>query len=201
VDLCDIARAAVHDAQPAADRRNQQLALSVPHSPVAVCGHRESLSRLVVILLDNAVKYTPAGGSILIRISTPANGAPAASAAMIEVVDSGPGISGARPLCSTGSIGAHFARESGARRTGLGLSIARTIALRHGGNVWVTDPASGGRLSRREVCPPLDAASRHRAGAEVAGARRLIGHPGTTTDRELMAVAMLARREGSRQVG
>ena len=92
LDLRDIARAAVHDAQPAVDHHGLQLGLSVPASPVAVSGHRDSLSRLVLILLDNAVKYTPAGGSIRIDISTPTNGAALPRAAMIEVVDSGPGI-------------------------------------------------------------------------------------------------------------
>jgi heavy metal sensor kinase len=158
VDLRDIARTAVHDTQPAVDRHGLQLALSVPPSAVAVSGHRESLSRLVLILLDNAVKYTPSGGSIRLAISTTSNGAAPAPAAIIEVVDSGPGI---RPE-DRGRVFDRFyrgapAREAAPDGSGLGLSIARTIVERHGGSVRLTDPASGSGC-RVEVSLPLQAA-------------------------------------------
>jgi PAS domain S-box-containing protein len=102
---------------------------------VVVEGHRDRLSQLVMILLENALKYTPTHGTV--RLESRVNG----DHAEFRVIDTGPGI-------ATEDLERVFERffradKSRARSdddpggTGLGLPIARWITEQHGGKVWL----------------------------------------------------------------
>jgi signal transduction histidine kinase len=97
---------------------------------VRVVGDAGWLERLLLNLLDNAIKFTAAHGKILVRVATDGG------QAMLEVRDSGIGIGAeALPHVFDRFYQADAARSSETGGVGLGLSLARWIALRHGATI------------------------------------------------------------------
>jgi len=108
-------------------------------APVAVQGDGGALRRAMLNLLENGVKYTPAGGRV--EISLAAEGA----TALIVVEDTGPGIDAAdaeRIFEPFVRLDAARARETGG--SGLGLAIARSIVVAHRGTLAVGRATAGG---------------------------------------------------------
>jgi signal transduction histidine kinase len=106
-------------------------------------GDSQALRRLFLILLDNAVKYTPTGGSV--RVTASSVGADA----VVEVRDTGAGISAAElPHLFERfyRIGNDRSRATGG--VGLGLSIAKWIASRHRGDISVESHPGAGSTFR-----------------------------------------------------
>ena len=108
-------------------------------APVAVLGDAGSLRRALLNLVENGVKYTPAGGRVEVSVAA------AAGEAVIAVEDTGPGID---PR-DAGRIFEPFVRLDAARDresggSGLGLAIARSIVVAHRGTLEVERPALGG---------------------------------------------------------
>jgi heavy metal sensor kinase len=130
--------------------RGKGIALDarLPSEPIVVTGDRDALRRLFLILLDNAIKYTPAGGVATVAVSV--QGANAVGA----VIDNGIGI----PADDLPHVFERFYRVDRARSrelggAGLGLAIARWIAESHGGAIAVSSELERG--SRFEVRLPL----------------------------------------------
>jgi heavy metal sensor kinase len=101
--------------------------------PITLQGDRTRLRQLLTNIVQNGIKYTPAGGSVTIRLRTEAD------QAMIEVSDTGIGFS----QDDEERVFQRFYRAGDARSTdgggaGLGLSIAQAIAEGHGGEITVT---------------------------------------------------------------
>ncbi|HET6287809.1 MAG TPA: ATP-binding protein [Amycolatopsis sp.] len=110
--------------------------------PAPVAGEPVQLERLLRNLLDNAVRH--ARSSVTVRLRREAG------EAVLEVLDDGPGI----PAADRERVFDRFARLDDARArdaggTGLGLTLARDIAVRHGGSLRAEDGASGARLVAR----------------------------------------------------
>jgi two-component system OmpR family sensor kinase len=126
-DLLILAEEAAHRARLVAERR--QVVLVVRGEPAVVSVDRELVARALDNLVDNAVKFTPAGGLIEVTVEG------AAAAAFVHVTDAGSGI----PPEHEPHLFERFFRGDPARATdggaGLGLAIARGIALAHGGDV------------------------------------------------------------------
>jgi heavy metal sensor kinase len=121
-------------------------------------GDRARIKQVVVNLLDNAIKYTPPGGSIQINVR--ARG----SKAILEVVDTGIGIpAGALPHVFERFFRVDKARSRGAGGAGLGLAIVKSICTAHGGQVGVA--SAEGRGSRFTVELPLAKPARAKANA------------------------------------
>jgi len=119
----------------------------------------DKLRSIVDNLISNAVKFTPPGGTIIVR----ARAAGAAGEAVIEVLDSGPGI----PAEERENIFNLFFRgrtkaDSSVKGSGLGLAIARELVEAHGGRIAVVGEGSGGHfrvtLPRRSARALADAA-------------------------------------------
>jgi heavy metal sensor kinase len=113
-----------------ADAKGISLHVELPESPVWIEGDANSLRRLFLILLDNAVKYTPPQGRITVSLSA------SDGSAVAEVRDTGIGIA-AQDLSH---IFERFFRADRARSretggAGLGLSIGKWIAEGHGGTI------------------------------------------------------------------
>ena len=110
-------------------------------TPVAVVGDASALRRALLNLIDNAVKYTPAGGKVevsLLREGT---------TAVIAVRDTGPGIAAE----DADRVFQPFVRLDPAREAvpdgaGLGLSIARSIVVAHGGDLTLGGAPGGGSI-------------------------------------------------------
>jgi signal transduction histidine kinase len=121
--------------------------LRVAHiDPVRVRGDEDSLRRLVLILLDNAVKYTPAGEhEAFVTLSLTREG----GQAVLKVCDTGIGIDPA----DLQNIFDRFYRADRARDrqgTGLGLPIAQSLAEQHGGSIAVeSTPGHGSTFAVR----------------------------------------------------
>ena len=126
-DLQQVVQLAVADVLAQASAKQIDLGLADPPgpAPLDVAGQAEALRILLRNLLDNAIKYTPAGGQVDVSLQRQ-NGQPA-----LTVEDSGPGI--AEP--DQARVFDRFYRASeGAQETGsgLGLAIVKVIAERHG---------------------------------------------------------------------
>lgn len=168
-DLALVARETLDAASAVAREREVTLKVNAPAAPLMVVGERFQLAQVVQNLVDNAVKYTPAGGEVTIDIGAagdredvtgkagrrwPDAGrialltpAPAAnrSYAFVRVEDAGPGI-GRRYLPRLGERFFRVEREMGDERggTGLGLAIVKHIVNRHRGGLMVeSQPGKG----------------------------------------------------------
>jgi signal transduction histidine kinase len=109
----------------------------VASEPALVIGREEELARMLTNLLDNASRY--ARDRVIVSVAKPEPGL-----VRVEVRDDGPGI----PAADRERIFERFARVDEARDrghggAGLGLAIARDIAVRHGGRLYVAGSASG----------------------------------------------------------
>ena len=97
-----------------------------------VGGHADRLRQLVLVLLDNALKYTPQTGTVRMSLNVEANHA------LLRVTDTGPGIAANQlPRVFERFYRADPSRSRETGGTGLGLSIARWIAEQHGAQVWL----------------------------------------------------------------
>jgi len=136
VDLAALARAAVADAAPEAERRRIDLALDAP-APAVVPGQAEALAVLLRNLLENALRHVPEGGRVRVGVRAAGEGAE------LVVEDSGPGIAPEdRPRVLD-----RFYRAPGApgHGSGLGLAIVCAVAERHGATLALDEsPALGG---------------------------------------------------------
>ena len=137
VGLQAVAQLALADVAPAAQARTIDLGL-LDSDAATVQGNAEALRMLLRNLLDNAVKYTPAGGRVDLQIRrVPGQGV------QLTVEDSGPGIA---PVHRS-RVMQRFVRETtdGAPGSGLGLAIVRAIAQAHGASVVLdASPQLGG---------------------------------------------------------
>jgi signal transduction histidine kinase len=145
VDLGPLVADSLREMQHAADGRSVTLHLHLPDRPLIVDGEPGSLRRLLLILLDNAVRYSRVGGAVHVRVKgEPAGGVDRPAFAVLEVLDEGVGVEAA----DLPHVFEQFYRGSAARQqvpdgSGLGLSIARTIVERHGGTISVESGAGG----------------------------------------------------------
>jgi two-component system sensor histidine kinase TctE len=125
VELSELARTVVHDWVQASFNHRIDLGFEQPGYPVMLNGNPVMLRELLSNLIDNALRYTPAGGSVTVRVRA---NVPAGEA-LLEVEDTGPGI----PATERGHVFERFYRILGSHveGSGLGLSIVREIAQQH----------------------------------------------------------------------
>jgi two-component system sensor histidine kinase BaeS len=147
LDLADAGRDGIARAATAFVAKG--VALDSDLAAVTVKGDRERLLQVVANLLENALKFTPAGGRVVLTVASgdgPA-GAPGSKSgwAILTVADSGPGID---PI-DLPFIFDRFYRAQAARGThgvGLGLAIARGLVEAQGGVIEAADSAAGGAV-------------------------------------------------------
>jgi two-component system OmpR family sensor kinase len=130
-DLGEVLVEAAAELGPMAEHHE----LSINVEPAIVEGVRDELHRLVLNLLENAIRHTPPGTSI--RAATATRGGDA----VLTVADSGPGIAPALRQ----RVFERFVRggRDGGRGSGLGLAIVRSVAQSHGGTVVLLAPEHG----------------------------------------------------------
>ena len=128
VDMAEVASAAVETSTPAIQAAGHRLELDMPTARLGVVGDAARLTQLVANLLNNAARYTPAGGHITVRAWAEDGWA------FVAVRDTGRGID---PQ-SIKSIFDMFVRGRATRTgegLGVGLALARRIAEIHGGSL------------------------------------------------------------------
>ncbi len=140
LDAVEVARSTVRRAGALAAERGLTLAGPADGAaPLPVQGDADRLVQLLLVLVDNAMRHSPAGGTVTV------SAAGAGRHAEIAVSDQGPGV----PVDAREAIFEPFARVAGGRAladegSGLGLAIARRLAQLHGGNLTVGDAPGGG---------------------------------------------------------
>jgi signal transduction histidine kinase len=136
IDLGGLATAIAGRLSLAAHEKEIALSIDAPHMP-PVAGDGDRLAQVLTNLIGNAIKYTPAGGSVWVRAQ------PREGGVEVLVQDNGIGI-------EEGELARIFERfyqvdkARGPRRgTGLGLAIVREIVSAHGGRIQVTSAGKG----------------------------------------------------------
>ena len=132
VDLGTVARASVESARPGADNRAVTLIAEIPPEPVVVSGDVLRLGQACDNLLSNALKFTPAGGTVTVAVTVGGDDV------VVSFADTGMGI----PADEIDRLFTRFFRSSTAMRqavqgVGLGLSITKAIVTAHGGSLGV----------------------------------------------------------------
>jgi two-component system sensor histidine kinase TctE len=134
LDLRDLARRIGEEWIPAASTLHIDFGLSVPDEPAMVRGHEMLLGELLANLIDNALRYGRAGGTVTVRVE-------AAPGPSLTVEDDGPGIAEAEQS----RIFERFYRPSGSagEGSGLGLAIVKEIARLHRADITLHAPRTG----------------------------------------------------------
>lgn len=142
VDLADLVRGVVGTFSIKAEHRSIDLGATTPPTAggIVVAGDAEQITVLLNNLVENALRYTPAGGVVDVEASV------RDGATELRVADTGPGI----PQAEQARVFDRFYRSADATvqardgsGSGLGLAIVRAIADRHGAQVSLQTPASG----------------------------------------------------------
>jgi two-component system sensor histidine kinase TctE len=141
VNLAQLATETVRDFVPRALEKRIDLGYEGPEAAVAsrhpqgplVIGHAVLLRELIRNLLDNALLYTPAGGTVTVRVVDD----PFGQVVVLQIEDSGPGI----PVAERERVFRPFYRTLGTDvdGSGLGLAIVHEIALQHGAEITLDD--------------------------------------------------------------
>jgi two-component system, OmpR family, heavy metal sensor histidine kinase CusS len=141
VELPPLLRNCSQKAALLALEKSLDFSESLSDTSLPVRGDAAAIERMVLALLDNAVKYTPTGGSVELRSAIDGE------FAVVEVQDSGIGISGPdRVRIFDRFFRADQARSREVPGSGLGLSIARWVAEAHGGTIAVQSQLGQGSL-------------------------------------------------------
>jgi len=160
VDMREIVARAVEATRPAIDAHGHTLDVSVPDTPVGVCGDDVRLVQMLSNIIHNAIKYTPRGGFIGISVRATADGE-----AQLGVVDNGVGMA---PDLLRDVFELFVQGEKTLDRAqgglGLGLTLVRSIAGLHGGRAQAHSRGEGAG-STFTVSLPMQAQSQE-AGVE-----------------------------------
>jgi signal transduction histidine kinase len=135
VDMAEVLRTVVDLYEPVAEEKNLRFTVDLAVTP-PVSGDRELLIEAVANLVDNAIKYTPADGTVNIKTRSGADGL------VVEIADNGPGV----PETEREAIFQRFYRSKGTRHIdghGLGLSLVQAIVQLHGFSVRVRNGQPG----------------------------------------------------------
>ena len=136
VDLAELVAGLVELYAPGMRGAGLEIALEAPEH-ATLTGNRQLLAQLVTNLLENALKYVPAGGCVRVRVEE------SAGSVALSVADNGPGIAAAdreaalRPFVRVGDAAAN------ASGSGLGLSLAAAVARLHRARLTLGDNAPG----------------------------------------------------------
>ncbi|HXX83582.1 MAG TPA: sensor histidine kinase [Casimicrobiaceae bacterium] len=144
LDLKSLADAAARDWAPRALARKIDLGFSLGHAPIQ--GDPLLLPELIDNLIDNALRYTPAGGAVTVNTGSEAQ------SSYLSVEDTGPGI----PADERTRVRERFYRVAGTpgEGSGLGLAIAQEVVDRHAGVLEIDSRDGSGSGTRIRVSFP-----------------------------------------------
>jgi signal transduction histidine kinase len=142
-DLRPTVLSGVHDLQILAGERGLTIAASVENE-ARVALSATSLRRALVVLIDNALAHSPTGGTVTVTAGVDRG------RAVVRVRDEGAGIAGIE-IDQMFERFAHGATTGQRRGFGIGLSLVRDLAVRHGGRVTVESTSDAGTVMRLEL--------------------------------------------------
>lgn len=149
LDLALLVREVAAELQPLAGGAHLDCEVSAPATAV-LQGHEAALRMALTNLLDNAIRYTAAGGRVSVALAEDDAGY------RLAVSDTGPGL----PADERERVFTRFTRgrDAAAPGSGLGLAIVREVARLHGGRAWIDDGPGGRGLTVSLWLPARDAA-------------------------------------------
>ncbi len=152
IDLRDVVRHALDASEESIRQAGLILHLDLTDTPVSISGDPTRLEQVLYNLINNAIRYTPAGGEITVSLAVEESdvmegetvGIPSGMAAILRVMDTGRGI----PPDQLGSIFELFTQlEATMDRAqgglGIGLTLARNLLLLHGGTLEARSEGPG----------------------------------------------------------
>jgi two-component system sensor histidine kinase BaeS len=139
LNLAELLRPTLERYQPRAQKCGLDLSWSLPSVPIMTTGDAGRLQQVVTNLLENSLRYTDAGGQVVVALTS------VSGHAEITVEDSAPGV----PAEMVGSIFDRLYRVDAARTrerggSGLGLAICKALVEAHGGTVSASASVLGG---------------------------------------------------------
>ena len=141
VPLHELVGETVEAMRVQAEAKGVAVVASVPDQLVPARANPEKLQRVLFNLIQNAIRHTPADGSVVVRAE------PVAAGIEVEIADSGDGIA---PEDRERVFTAFYRAGLDSARTGdgagLGLAVSRAIVEAHGGRIWLADCSSGTRV-------------------------------------------------------
>jgi signal transduction histidine kinase len=142
LSLRDLVAEVVEGFQPIARHRSISVRVDTPATLPLARGDRDKLHQILTNLIGNAVKFTPAGGEVLVNMTALPD-----DSVQVCVADTGCGI----PPSEHARVFEKFFRGSGipdeARGAGLGLAITKSLVELHGGRIWLeSEPGRGSRF-------------------------------------------------------
>ena len=163
LQLASVVRGAIETSRPLLEASNHRLVVDLPEEEVWIHADPVRLQQVFANLLNNSAKYTPPGGEVRISVTVEEG------LATVCVKDNGEGI----PPQMLGRVFNMFAQVDTGRRAqgglGIGLTLARTLVLLHGGTV---EAASEGKGKGCEFTVRLPVAERGVDAAPAAGERK-----------------------------
>jgi len=144
VHIDELVHETVAAMAPAARADGVQVRAEIDSALVPARANPERIQRVLFNLIQNAIRHTPADGSVTVRATS------AGASVEIEVADSGEGIAAddrERVFEAFAQGADRSARTDGS--AGLGLAISRAIVEAHGGRIWIADDDDGGERGAR----------------------------------------------------
>jgi len=153
IDVADVVGHAIASLQAAAQQNGLALNLDA-HGPIEVLGDSDRLTQVVVNLVHNAIKFTPPGGRIDVRLVVQGG------RVRVDVTDTGVGLRAEDiPQLFQPFSQGHAGLETALSGSGLGLSIAQGIVAQHGGRIWCESPGPGSGATFSFDLPLMEAAN------------------------------------------
>jgi signal transduction histidine kinase len=141
VEIAHLVDEAVAAMRPQAQSRGVEVVAELPTDPAIARADPERLQRVLFNLIQNAIRHTPADGSVTVRAER------AAGAVEIEVADTGEGIApDERERVFEAFVRGRANDARSGDGAGLGLAIARAIVEAHGGRIWLAPSQQGTRV-------------------------------------------------------
>ena len=149
-----IAERRIEELRPQADEKAITLLLDTkPNLPLGIADG-DRIGQVFINLIGNAIKFTPDGGRVTVRISQASQNGSQADGFHVEIIDTGPGIlpeEREKVFDKFQQLGRSQTQQQGG--TGLGLSIASGIVEAHGGKLWVDAGDNGQGCNFQFVIP------------------------------------------------
>lgn len=139
VELGELIGETVAAMRAPAEERGVRIAAELPEGDLLAEANAEKVQRVLFNLIQNAIRHTPADGSVTVRAR------PAGRGVEVEVDDSGEGI----PAADGNRVFEAFYRGDASREeegAGLGLAISKAIVEAHGGRIWLEPNAPGTKV-------------------------------------------------------